>query len=169
MIDLNTALVPDSSSLLCNIESKRSFDINCEHSSMQDVCWRLHCDRCDRRVRPTLRRGPLTSLKHITTAMLLTIVCSIGGLAATPPASAAEDALESKLQIGITRDAAIALMNAAPDGESCRTVLGIRNCRLVWQKFFGDRRYEADFLFDRLVGVRVCRNAGTACPSAKAE
>jgi len=99
---------------------------------------------------------------------LVVLAIGVVTLMVGPPASAADD-VESKLKVGLTMAATIALMNSDPDGQSCRTTLGVSTCRLLWKKFLGDRRYEVDFIWDRLVSVRVCRNADMACPSVKSQ
>lgn len=116
----------------------------------------------------TLNRSP-SPLRHDRVAAMLWVVVTVGALGFAPLAGAVGDPLESKLKLGLTMDAVVALIGTTPDAESCKTTFGIRTCRLVWKKFFIDTRYEVDFLWGRLVSVRTCRNANTSCPSSKAE
>lgn len=78
-------------------------------------------------------------------------------------ANAGDDQLEEKLRVGITRDAAIAIVGTEPTEEACKTTLGIRVCRLSFTRMLSSKRYEVDLLGDRLISVASCDKALPRC------
>lgn len=66
------------------------------------------------------------------------------------------DELGSKIKVGLTQDAVVALFGATPDTEACKTFLGLQACRLVWNKgIINITRYEVDFVAGRVISVSV--------------
>jgi hypothetical protein len=80
---------------------------------------------------------------------------------AAPMALAADSTkFEALLTVGISRDAAVALMGS-PDRETCNTTMGVRLCRLEWETaglFATPVAYQATFLGDRLVAKSMKSN-----------
>ncbi|MDL2355531.1 MAG: hypothetical protein QFF03_09760 [Pseudomonadota bacterium] len=71
-------------------------------------------------------------------------------------ASALADPLSEKIAVGLTRDAVVALFGEEPELETCKTVLGLKSCVLIWERgIFPKLRYEVNIILGRVARVDV--------------
>lgn len=78
--------------------------------------------------------------------VLLVILLATGDIRA--------DTLSNKIQAGLTRDAVVALMEAPPDQEACKTVWVVQSCLLVWKRGVLTRTtYEVLLVANRVVSI----------------
>lgn len=50
MANFNTSPLHNLTSSRCKSENDICSSINCRHNSIQDLCWNVHCHRCDERL-----------------------------------------------------------------------------------------------------------------------
>lgn len=79
----------------------------------------------------------------------------------TQPSLANGDEIMSKLAIGLTKDAVIAIMQSEPDEQGCKSYLGVSACKLIWSKgLISKSRYEVEFVAGRLVTAQHTKLRG---------
>lgn len=68
--------------------------------------------------------------------------------------TAQADAFTDKIQIGLTRNAVIAVFGRLPNTETCQTVLTIAKCNLIWsQGIFVREIYEITLIAGHVVAI----------------